>query len=163
MIWYIFGIIAITLIVVVTLDRIYGYNNDKVDLTRKPTRRLENICEITHSFKSFEDYVDSYALKFIKIIDLPKTFKIGSVYFNKQYCEVYYYFASDRFDVYSGKNSLKFIIEYKILSHIEIDGKIYDNGVIDCKLLESDSDYINQNSDLERYVLNNLDRVEEVK
>ena len=105
-----------------------------------------------------KDYINSNCCVWVRINSLPMSFKIGNVYFDKydyknDYCQTF-------------------------LSYVVIDRKVYDNGTLnilrDINLLRA-SDESNghyeitsfclriSNKDLMDYILNNLDKVEEVK
>ena len=88
------------------------------------------------------EYVNSDRCVLVKIDSLPKSFKIGNVYFDKCIEDIWSY--------------------QTFLSHVVIDGKIYDNGYV--IITEKwNSSYRITNKDLMDYILNNLDKVEEVK
>ena len=86
-----------------------------------------------------KDYVNSYDCVWVKIKSLPKSFKIGNVYFDRC-CNNKYYKT--------------------FISYVVIDGKAYDNGTTSI----GDKFSCNTtNRDLMDYILDNLDKVEEVK
>ena len=87
-----------------------------------------------------KDYINSDFCVWVKINSLPESFKIGNVYFDK--C------------VYNNKYYQTF------LSYVIVDGKVYDNGT-----LSGDFEFScnTTNKDLMNYILDNLDKVEEVK
>ena len=89
-----------------------------------------------------KEYINSDNCVWAKVVSLPKSFKIGNIYFEK------------------GVNNTN---RYQtFLSYVTIDRKIYDNGNI---IIDRDWHYYfrNTNKDLTDYILNNLDKVEEVK
>ena len=89
-----------------------------------------------------KDYINSNYCVWVKISNLPKSFKIGNVYFDK--------------GVYNNKYYQAF------LSYVVIDRKVYDNGSLSIDF-ECNFSYNTTNKDLMDYILNNLYKVEEVK
>lgn len=98
-----------------------------------------------------KDYINSDCCIWVKIKSLPKSFKIGNVYFDK--C-----FNMRNYET--------------LLSYVIVDGKFYDNGSLsidfECNRTSGiDKEYNfscnTTNRDLIGYVLDNLDKVEEVK
>lgn len=89
-----------------------------------------------------EDYINSDCCVWVKLESLPKSFKIGNVYFDRCGEDGCYY--------------------QEFLSYVVIDDKIYDNGNISVSR-DSFSYFRTTNKDLMDYILNNLDKVEEVK
>lgn len=89
-----------------------------------------------------KEYINSDDCVMVKINSLPESFKIGNVYFDK--C------------VYNNKYYQAF------LSYAVIEGKVYDNGTLTIDQ-EWDFSYNTTNKDLMNYILDNLDKVEEVK
>lgn len=89
-----------------------------------------------------KEYINSDNCFLVKINNLPKSFKIGNAYFDK-YVE----------DSWSYQT---------FLSHVVIDRKVYDNGNVSI-YQDRDSSYRITNKDLMNYILDNLDKVEEVK
>ena len=89
-----------------------------------------------------KEYINSDRCVFVKFESLPKSFKIGNVYFDKCVEGGCYY--------------------QEFLSYVVVDGKIYDNGS-----LSIDQDwgfyFRTTNRDLTNYILDNLDKVEEIK
>lgn len=105
-----------------------------------------------------KDYINSNCCVWVNIKSLPMSFKIGNVYFDKydyknDYCQTF-------------------------LSYVVIDRKVYDNGTLnilrDINLLQSEDEFNGHyevtsfclrvsNTDLMNYILDNLDKVEEVK
>ena len=89
-----------------------------------------------------KEYIKSDDCIWVKINSLPNSFKIGNVYFDKCVEDGCYY--------------------QEFLSYVVVDGKIYDNGS-----LSIDQDwgfyFRTTNRDLTDYILDNLDKVEEVK
>ena len=88
-----------------------------------------------------KEYINSDRCVFVKFESLPKSFKIGNVYFEKGVNNTNHY--------------------QTLLSYVTIDGKIYDNGNIS---IDRDWHYYfrTTNKDLTDYILNNLYKVEEV-
>lgn len=89
-----------------------------------------------------KDYIHSECCVWVKINSLPKSFKIGNVYFDKCF------------------NNLEYYQEF--LSYVVIDRKVYDNGSLNIDF-GFDFYYRNTNKDLMNYILDNLDKVEEVE
>ena len=89
-----------------------------------------------------KEYINSDRCFWVKLKSLPKSFKIGNVYFEK------------------GVNNTNHYQTF--ISYVTIDGKIYDNGNIS---IDRDWHYYfrTTNKDLTDYILNNLYKVEEVK
>ena len=89
-----------------------------------------------------KEYINSDRCVFVKFESLPKSFKIGNVYFDKCVEGGCYY--------------------QEFLSYVVVDGKIYDNGS-----LSIDQDwgfyFRTTNRDLTNYILDNLDKVVEIK
>lgn len=96
--------------------------------------------ELRESF--IKDYINSNCCVWVKINSLPKSFKIGNVYFDKCF------------------NNLEYYQEF--LSYVVIDRKVYDNGSLNIDF-GFDFYYRTINRDLMDYILDNLDKVEEVK
>lgn len=88
------------------------------------------------------DYINSNRCVCVKLKSLPKSFKIGNVYFDKCF---------DNLDYYQ-----------EFLSYVVVDRKVYDNGSLSIAF-ESDFYYRTTNKDLMDYILDNLDKVEEFK
>ena len=89
-----------------------------------------------------KEYINSDDCAMVKINSLPNSFKIGNVYFDKyDYNSMYY---------------------QTLLSYVAIDGKVYDNGTLTIDK-EWDFSYNTNNRDLMNYILDNLDKAEEVK
>lgn len=88
-----------------------------------------------------KDYINSNYCVWVKISNLPKSFKIGNVYFDNC-CNNKYY--------------------QTFLSDVVVDRKVYDNGTLSIDF-ECNFSYNTTNRDLLEYILNNLDKVEEVK
>lgn len=88
-----------------------------------------------------KEYINSDDYIFIKIESLPKSFKIGNVYFDKYVNNSRYY--------------------QTCLSYVIVDGKVYDNGSFTIDQ-EYDFSCNTTNRDLLNYLLDNLDKVEEV-
>ena len=114
--------------------------------TTSTTNKQNDICvnisdkELREAF--IKEYINSDRCFWVKLKSLPKSFKIGNVHFDK------------------GVNNTN---RYQtFISYVTIDGKIYDNGNIS---IDRDWHYYfrTTNKDLTEYVLNNLDKVEEVK
>ena len=87
-------------------------------------------------------YINSDCCFWVKVVSLPKSFKIGNVYFDK--C------------IDSSWSCQTF------LSHIVIGREVYDNGYTIIAQEWYSSCRIT-NKDLLNYILDNLDKVEEVK
>lgn len=88
-----------------------------------------------------KEFINSDDCVWVKIKSLPKSFKIGNVYFDNC-CNNKYY--------------------QTFLSYVIVDGKVYDNGSLSIDH-EWDFRYNTNNKDLMNYILDNLDKVEEVK
>lgn len=86
-----------------------------------------------------KDYINSNYCVWVKISNLPKSFKIGNVYFDNC-CNNKYY--------------------QTFLSYVIVDGKVYDNGILSIDFYCNYS-YNTTNKDLLEYILDNLDKVEE--
>ena len=86
-----------------------------------------------------KDYMKSDGCIWVKINSLPKSFKIGNVYFDKCVDSNKYY--------------------QTFLSYVTVDGKVYDNGTLN---IDFEFSCKTTNKDLMNYILNNLDKVEEV-
>ena len=86
-----------------------------------------------------KEFINSDDCVWVKIKSLPKSFKIGNVYFDK--C------------VYNNEYYQTF------LSYVIVDGKVYDNGTLS---IDFDFSCNTTNKDLMDYILDNLDKVEEV-
>ena len=108
-----------------------------------------------------KEYINSNCCVWVKIKSLPKSFKIGNVYFNQCHHNKYHQI---------------------FLSYVIVDGKVYDNGGLsidfECnRICGIDKEYNRirgidkeynfscntTNSDLTIYILDNLDKVEEIK
>ena len=98
-----------------------------------------------------KEYINSNCCVWVKIKSLPKSFKIGNVYFDQCYHNKYHQI---------------------FLSYVVVDGKVYDNGGLsidfECNHIRGiDKEYNfscnTTNSDLTIYILDNLDKVEEIK
>ena len=109
-------------------------------------------CISDKEFKEafIKDYIDSDGCILVKINSLTKSFKIGNVYFDKCVDNSRHYET--------------------FLSYVIVDGKAYDNGILsidfECNYTGGDKEYNfscnTSNRDLLDYVLDNLDKVEEV-
>ena len=88
-----------------------------------------------------KDYINSDDCVWVKIKSLPKSFKIGNVYFDNC-CNTKHYPT--------------------FLSYVVVDRKVYDNGTLSIDFYCNYS-YNTTNRDLLNYILENLDKVEEVK
>ena len=98
-----------------------------------------------------KEYINSDCCVWVKINSLPKSFKIGNIYFD-QCCHNKYY--------------------QTFLSYVIVDGKVYDNGSISIdfeynRIRGIDKEYNfscnTTNRDLTIYILDNLGKVEEIK
>ena len=114
--------------------------------TTQPINRQNDICvkildkELREAF--LNEYINSDNCIWVKVVSLPKAFKIGNVYFDK---------------CIDGSRSCQ-----TFLSHVVIDRKVYDNGYVTISQEWYSSCRIT-NKDLMNYILNNLYKVEEVK
>ena len=87
-----------------------------------------------------KEYINHDCCVLVKINSLPNSFKIGNVYFYKcGYNNKYY---------------------QTFLSYVFVEGKVYDNGNLS---IDFEFSCNTTNRDLLEYILNNLDKVEEVK
>ena len=98
-----------------------------------------------------KEYINSNCCVWVKIKSLPKSFKIGNVYFDQCHHNKYHQI---------------------FLSYVIVDGKVYDNGGLsidfECnRIYGIDKEYNfscnTTNNDLTIYILDNLDKVEEIK
>lgn len=112
--------------------------------------------ELRESF--LKDYINSNCCVWVKFKSLPKSFKIGNVYFDE--------------GVYNNEHYQSF------LSYVVVDRNVHYNGYMsirrDVNLLRASDEFNGHyeitsfcltisNKDLMNYILNNLDKVEEVK
>ncbi len=131
----------LVIFIFVVIDRMKGDSK-----TTQPINRQNDICvkildkELREAF--LNDYINSDNCIWVKVVSLPKAFKIGNVYFDK---------------CIDGSQSCQ-----TFLSHVVIDRKVYDNGYVTISQKWYSSCRIT-NKDLMNYILNNLDKVEEVK
>lgn len=137
---------------------------------------VEVVEDITSDFLKFveQTWYGDY-----KLNQLPKSFKIGNVYFDKvisdcSFCEDSYR-EYKGYDIWGSNSTVVFDVNILIQSYVNIDGKVYDNGEIirsvnshisggyrgHCYISTNIGDF--KNEDLRNYILNNLDKVEEVK
>lgn len=135
------GVVPLIIILVfVVIGRIKG------DTKTTPQINEQNdICvnildkELREAF--LNEYINSDNCVWVKVVSLPKSFKIGNVYFDKCIKDSRLY--------------------QTFLSHVVIDRKVYDNGNVSI-YQEWDSRIKITNKDLMNYILNNLDKVEGV-
>lgn len=110
-------------------------NNIQKDERKEPSNK-----ELREVF--LNEYINSDNCIWAKVVSLPKSFKIGNIYFDK---------------CIEGSWSCQ-----TFLSHVVIDRKVYDNGYTIIAQEWYSSCRIT-NRDLMNYILDNLDKVEEVK
>lgn len=135
---------VVPLLVILILVVIYRKKGDTK--TTPQINEQNDICvkmldkELREAF--LKDYINSDNCVWAKVVSLPKSFKIGNVYFDKCIEDSRLY--------------------QTFLSHVVIDRKVYDNGYV---IISQDwySSCRITNKDLMDYILNNLDKVEEVK
>ena len=134
---------------------------DKVADRAIPVEVEEEVEDITSDFLDFikQPWYGDY-----KLNQLPKSFKIGNVHFDKVLSEC----------DFKGEGGLEFDINILIQSYVTIDSKVYDNGELIRSVNRrviggyrrhlSVNTYVREfkNEDLSNYILNNLDKVEEV-
>lgn len=136
-----FVVPLLAILIFVVIDRM------KVDTkTTSPTNKQDDEYikisdkELREAF--LKEYINSDNCVWAKVISLPKSFKIGNVYFDK---------------CIEGSWSCQ-----TFLSHVVIDRKVYDNGYTIIAQEWYSSCRIT-NRDLMNYILDNLDKVEEFK
>jgi len=128
-------LLVILIFVVIDRIKIVPPNNIQKDEYKELSDK-----ELREAFINW--YINSDDCVLIKIKSLPKSFKIGNVYFYKCVDNGRYYEA--------------------FISYVIVDGKVYDNGTLNIDQ-EWDFRYNTTNRDLLNYILDNLDKVEEVK
>ena len=130
----------LVILIFVVIDRMKG--DSKIvtpnNIQKDEPKELSDM-ELREAF--IKEYINSDRCFWVKLKSLPKSFKIGNVYFEK------------------GVNNTNHYQTF--LSYVTIDGKIYDNGNIS---IDRDWRYYfrTTNKDLTDYILNNLYKVEEV-
>ncbi|MEG0407466.1 MAG: hypothetical protein RR623_01210 [Bacilli bacterium] len=140
MIWYILlllGIITVCVIINLNSGKDEEYVSDE-DLGEAFLKEHVSDEELREAF--LKEYINYSDCAWIKLNSLPKSFKIGNVYFNKCVEDGCYYL--------------------EFLSYVLVDDKIYNNGSLSIDFKFS---FNTTNKDLIDYILNNLDKVEEVK
>lgn len=125
----------------------------------------------------FLDFIKQSWYGDYKLNQLPKSFKIGNVYFDKVLSNCTFYEESYREykgGIWSSNSSVVFSINIIIQSYVKVEGKVYDNGelihTVNRHITNGFRGYTHiktttvdfKNEDLCNYILNNLDKVEEV-
>ena len=141
MIWYflilLIGVVTVCVIINLSSGKYEEYVSDEY-LGEVFLKEHVSDKELREAF--LKEYINYDDCAWIKINSLPKSFKIGNIYFNKCVKDRCYY--------------------REFLSYVLVDGNIYDNGILSIDFKFS---FNTTNKDLMDYILNNLDKVEEIK
>ena len=173
-----FGVVVLIFVLFIMFLAIGGDKVvDKVADGAIPVEVGEGVEVVEDNNSDFLDFIKQSWYGDYKLNQLPKSFKIGNVYFDKISSSCKFFERS--YQEYGGRGKwstslyLLWNVNIEIKSYVFLESKVYDNGGYIHKGARTAeqgiySTYITydprvfENKDLRDYILNNLDKVEEV-